>query len=172
MHFFPCGRGLAGVRFSQQDRITARHEKACNAFAEIDLRPEAHAGFLTKRFELHTDAGSKESEVQRYSLRMTPKPVYQYGREDGDIVDAAVFMWSRGTDPDAVLLIESHRDGEELKWRCGIFPVSIYALDAKLDGSAVWSKPRAMVFNGNNEPPFAGPFRRDRNEASIKQLLP
>ncbi|MDA1231138.1 MAG: hypothetical protein O2856_10220 [Planctomycetota bacterium] len=125
---------------------------------------------LANRFELSTDVGKEKPE--RYSLRMLPRPIYRYGQPDSQITDGAVFMWSRGTDPDAILLIELHSVDGKTEWHYGIFPVSIHPLSATMNDEIVWEKPRVNGFNDRSGPHFAGPYRRSPSDPPIKPLLP
>lgn len=52
-------------------------------------------------------------------LRLLPQPLMRYGDADGEVVDGALFayVWTKGTDPEFILLVECSRDDQELAWR-------------------------------------------------------
>jgi hypothetical protein len=54
----------------------------------------------------------------RWELRLLPQPLMRYGEEQGDVVDGALFcyVWTKGTDPEILLLLECRREQEELSW--------------------------------------------------------
>ncbi|HVX12864.1 MAG TPA: hypothetical protein VHC22_16900 [Pirellulales bacterium] len=54
----------------------------------------------------------------RWELRLLPQPLIRFGKEDGDVLDGALFcyVWTKGTDPELILLLECRRDGREPAW--------------------------------------------------------
>lgn len=57
-------------------------------------------------------------------LRLLPQPVYRFDskqlkKANSQVVDGAVFayVWTIGTDPELLLLVECHNDGDGLKWK-------------------------------------------------------
>jgi hypothetical protein len=74
-------------------------------------------------------------------LRMLPQPIYRYVSKNNDPDDMAVFafVWSVGTDPELLLLIESRKTDEGYRWHFA--PVRFNYRDLALDhrGIEVWN---------------------------------
>jgi hypothetical protein len=53
-------------------------------------------------------------------MRLLPQPIYRYeiSDEDPTLVDGAVFafVWTAGTDPEALLVIEARRTDQGIRW--------------------------------------------------------
>lgn len=51
-------------------------------------------------------------------LRLLPQPLMRYGDDKGEVLDGALFayVWTLGTDPELILLVECRRDDGELTW--------------------------------------------------------
>ena len=78
----------------------------------------------------------------KQEMRFLPHPLYRYEKPAGDILDGAVFgMTTNGTNPDAMLIIELHRqDGGPPAWKFAIAGMTSGALAFKLDDRQVWSR--------------------------------
>lgn len=127
---------------------------------------------MAARFEVIDGFHDQDSKPQPQVLRMMSRPTYRYGRADGEIIDGALFTFVVATDPEACLLIEIHRKGDETHWEYMLLPMTIYSLDARLDGKPVWTKPEAMVFGDPSAPHYISPYRHDDGEPPFKSLLP
>jgi hypothetical protein len=127
---------------------------------------------MAQRFEVIDGFRAPNSEPEPQLLRMMARPTYRYGQEDGELVDGALFTYVLATDPEACLLIEIHRSGKNYAWEYAFFPMTIYSLDAKLDGKQVWNKPEAMVFGNPIAPHYITPYRGDPGEETMRPLLP
>jgi hypothetical protein len=127
---------------------------------------------MAARFEIIDGFRETKSEPKPVVLRMMSRPTYRYGKPDGEIVDGALFTFVVSTDPEACLAIEIHRKDGASTWEYAVFPMTIYSLDAKLDGKTVWTKPEAMVFGNPAAPHFISPYRRDPGEPPLKSLAP
>jgi hypothetical protein len=75
----------------------------------------------------------------RWELRLLPQPLMRYGDEDGDVIDGALFcyVWTKGTDPEVLLLLECRRDGE-LAWDYAPVLFTNRAVWLKREGREVW----------------------------------
>ncbi|HWB11414.1 MAG TPA: hypothetical protein VG826_19445 [Pirellulales bacterium] len=53
-----------------------------------------------------------------WELRLLTQPLMRYGDEQSDVIDGALFayVWTKGTDPELILLLECRRDDQELAW--------------------------------------------------------
>ena len=63
---------------------------------------------------------SEKFEGQTYQLRMLPKPLLRYEDEKADLVDGSIFVFSHGTNPELLLLVEAHQSKDDkLTWKAG-----------------------------------------------------
>lgn len=127
---------------------------------------------MAERFEIIDGFRETNREPKPHVLRMLSRPTYRYGKADGEIIDAALFTFVVSTDPEACLLIEIHRKGDVTTWEYMVFPMTIYSLDAKLDGKSVWTKPEAMVYGNPTAPHYISVYRGDAGEPPLKTLVP
>lgn len=127
---------------------------------------------MAARFEVIDGFRAPNSEPQPQPLRMQSRPIYRYGKPDGEIVDGALFTYVLATDPEACLLIEIHRKGTEYSWEYIFVPLTIYSLDAKLDGMSVWKKPEQDKSWYPNAPHFMARYDADPGEPTHKSLTP
>jgi hypothetical protein len=53
-----------------------------------------------------------------WELRLLTQPLMRYGDEKRDVIDGALFayVWTKGTDPEFILLLECRRDDGEPTW--------------------------------------------------------
>jgi hypothetical protein len=127
---------------------------------------------MAARFEIIDGFREPNSEPKPHVLRMMSRPTYRYGSPTGEIIDGALFTYVVATDPEACLLIEIHRKAEVISWEYMVLPMTIYSLEATLDGKSVWTKPEAMVFGDSTAPHFISSYRRDAGEPALKTLFP
>lgn len=127
---------------------------------------------MAARFEIIDGFRSTNGKPEPQALRMLSRPTYRYGNADGELIDGAIFTYVVATDPEACLLVEIHRKGDKHEWKYGVFPLTIYSLDAKLDGASVWTKPEAMVFGDRTAPHYINGYQADPGEATSKMLTP
>jgi hypothetical protein len=71
---------------------------------------------LARRYSAHM--ARQDGQIEE--LRLLPQPLFRYEPEAGDpeVVDGAVFgyVWTTGTDPEVLLVIEARRAGGNLRW--------------------------------------------------------
>lgn len=127
---------------------------------------------MAARFEIIDGFRETNREPRPYVLRMLSRPTYRYGKADSEILDGAMFTFVVSTDPEACLVIEIHRKGDVTTWEYAIFPMTIYSLDAKLDGRVVWTKPEAFVFGNPTAPHYISSYHGDPGEDPLKTLAP
>jgi len=67
---------------------------------------------LLREFSAHMRADSD------WELRLLPQPLYRYQPKEGAVVDGALFtfVWTKGTDPELILLIECRKTAGGLAW--------------------------------------------------------
>lgn len=68
---------------------------------------------LAREFTFELRSGKQTSQ-----LRLSPAPIYDYEEADGEVIDGAIFsyLWDVGTDPEALLLLESRRQADGEAW--------------------------------------------------------
>lgn len=76
----------------------------------------------------------------RWELRLLPQPLMRYGDEQGDVIDGALFcyVWTKGTDPEVILLVECRRSEGELAWYYAPVLFTNRAVWLKRGGREVW----------------------------------
>lgn len=76
----------------------------------------------------------------RWELRLLPQPLMRYPDGEGDVVDGALFcyVWTKGTDPEVILLLECRREGETLAWHYAPALFTNRQVWLRLDGREVW----------------------------------
>lgn len=103
-------------------------------------------------------AGDEDGEI--YQLRLLGRPLYRYAAPDEGIVDGAIFGYSQGTNPEAVVVLEAVRDEStgETDWRCVVSRLTGYAVTAALDGVTVLDVP--YLNQTNRTSPFRHFYQR------------
>ena len=93
---------------------------------------------LARKFTAHMEADGT------WELRLLTQPLHRYGRGDREamavVVDGALFayVWTRGTDPELLLMLECRRDDDRLAWHYAPVRFSNRELWLKRDGAEVW----------------------------------
>lgn len=77
---------------------------------------------------------------ERNGLRLLPTPLYRYSPETPQTDnDGAVFAFVTATDPEAILVLQSHRSAGKLVWQYGFARMSVGRIQIRLGKSEVWS---------------------------------
>ena len=73
-------------------------------------------------------------------LRLLTQPIYRYSGESKTVIDGAIFAYvtTTGTDPEVLLLMECHKDGDKLKWVYAPVRFTHRGLWLTLDDTEVW----------------------------------
>ncbi|MEM9657503.1 MAG: hypothetical protein AAF961_03995 [Planctomycetota bacterium] len=86
------------------------------------------------------------SEDDEERLRLLPQPIYRFDirklqEANSDVVDGAVFayVWTNGTDPELLLLIECRRVDDELQWTYAPVRFTWRPLSLHHQGEEIWS---------------------------------
>jgi len=93
---------------------------------------------LARRF---TADKTTRSEVTR-ELRLLTQPIYRYEGDHPDVVDAALFAFVEGTDPEALLLLEARRSADGPRWMFALARMNSIELRAYDQGEQVWHAER------------------------------
>ncbi len=76
------------------------------------------------------------------TLRLLPNPIHRYANAAKGLADGAVFAFVKGTDPEALLLLEAAADaGKEPAWRFAFAPLSHRQHTATRRGKEAWTTP-------------------------------
>jgi hypothetical protein len=116
----------------------------------------ATARLLQMKQQAKRFTASELAEGQECELRLMPSPIERYTPGDTDTADGALFLLSYGTNPEAVLFVES--DGKE--WRFGLARLSGAArMTVKLDDETAWEVGPSQLgpnqnYNASNAPIF------------------
>ena len=92
---------------------------------------------LARRFEA-TLMGWRNDNSDKQELRLTPRPLFRYQMTSGPIIDGAVFTFTMGVDPEAMLVIEAVQQDERSRFEYAFHRATSAALAARLDGQQVW----------------------------------
>src|SRR4051812_41261336 len=89
---------------------------------------------LSRQFAAHMEADGT------WELRLLSQPLYRYGDEKGEVVDGALFsyVWTKGTDPEVILLLECRKIDKELAWQFAPVRFSNRQVWLDYDGKEVW----------------------------------
>lgn len=80
--------------------------------------------------------------LERYELRLVPRPIYRYADPENGLVDGAIFLMTYGTNPEIVLVIELVQEGENKPvWKYAFTRISFAELHVDLDGKEIWTQP-------------------------------
>jgi len=95
---------------------------------------------LVRRFDARVDDSrlDDKSQVNR-ELRPLAQPIYRYASPEAGIIDAGMFVFAVGTDPEAVLLLECRTDPQGGKaWYYALARMNRDGLEVRLDEETVW----------------------------------
>jgi hypothetical protein len=111
--------------------------------APLDSRPLRlrQMKLLAERF---TADKTTRDGVQR-ELRRLPQPIYRYAGDHADVVDAALFAFVEGTDPDVLLLLEARHSAEGPRWTYAFARMNSVGLRGYDRGEQVWEAERFDV---------------------------
>lgn len=106
---------------------------------------------LTDRFKAHMSINNGTEE-----LRLLTQPIYRYSGDSKTVIDGAIFAYvtTTGTDPEVLLLLECHKDGDKLKWVYAPVRFTHRELWLKLDETEIWRV-------SNHRTPYTNPMITD-----------
>lgn len=113
---------------------------------------------LAQRFGFREDAGPERGKIQ---LRLLPNPIYRYADSALGLQDGAIFAFAFGTNPEALLILESRSSGRDSpSWQYGLARITGGALAVDLAGHEVWTQ-------GEANPPYSGAVYMNRRHAIL-----
>jgi hypothetical protein len=93
---------------------------------------------IADRFQV-TMLGWKDDNSDRELLRRLPKELYRMKALSDDCLDAAMFGYVKGTDPEAVLILDAVRVGGAYQWQYAFARQTSGGVEARIDDSIVWT---------------------------------
>lgn len=101
---------------------------------------ETAAARLTQMRQMARDFTAHMEADGMWELRLLPQPVFRYRSESAGVMDGALFtyVWSKGTDPELVLLLESRMADKGHAWHFAPVRFSTRELWLQHDGNEVW----------------------------------
>jgi hypothetical protein len=105
-------------------------------------------------------------------LRLLTQPLYRYEGTEGDLVDGGLFVFVIGTDPEVIVLIEAHQDGNARRWLYALARMTHAQLQVSYRGREVWKVPLLdpSVVNDHREPYTK--FRFQDVESAAQPIAP
>lgn len=133
---------------AQEPGITLQPIPDASAPAKTRVLRLAQMRELAKRFTSQVDRQGGMSE-----MRLLPQPIYRYEVSGaGPVVDGAVFafLWTTGTDPEVLLVIEARRSGAAVQWQYAAARFTNQEARLKYQGREVWKVDAAStgIFDG------------------------
>jgi hypothetical protein len=102
--------------------------------ADTPRRRLAQMRDLARQFTLEMiDLRGSKSE-----LRLLTQPLVRYEPKSGPASDGAIFAFAVGTDPEALLLLESRRAGDSRRWEFAFARFHFVTISAQHSGKPVW----------------------------------
>ncbi len=116
-------------------------------------RPAANAaGRLTQMRQLAREFTAHMEASGAWELRLLTQPLFRYGDGKADVIDGALFayVWTKGTDPEVILLLECHKSDAGLAWRYAPVRFSNRSVWLRHDDTEVWRVEGHQEPAGNN----------------------
>ena len=107
---------------------------------EAPAPAESAPGRLVQMRQLARDFTAQMEADGSWELRLLPQPLYRYGDETAEVTDGALFayVWSKGTDPEFVLLLECRRTDSGPTWHYAPVRFTTRELQLTHQGKEVW----------------------------------
>jgi hypothetical protein len=104
---------------------------------------ETPAARLTQMRQLLRDFSAHMEANGQWELRQLPHPLIRYQPKDGPVLDGALFtfVWTKGTDPELILLLECRKTKEGPAWFYAPVRFSNREVWLKLHETEVWRGP-------------------------------
>jgi hypothetical protein len=94
---------------------------------------------------------------QPWELRLLPQPIYRYAAPDVGVIDGGLFayVWTRGTDPETLLLLECRDEAPKPRWYYSLLRFTTRPLQVKLNDREVWNSPGVgNSIRGDSQEPY------------------
>lgn len=90
---------------------------------------------LARRF-----AATERFLGEEYRLKMKPQPIHRYSDPADGLLDGAMFVFSYGTNPEVLLVLECRGEAGSEAWEYGFARLTAAQCGARLGKNAVWSR--------------------------------
>jgi hypothetical protein len=90
----------------------------------------------------------------RSELRLLAKPLHLYTDDSQKVLDGGVFLFTHGTNPELLLLIEAVQGDEQLQWQYAFAPSGSAEFHGLHDDQEVWTLPEAPGVTGAATDPY------------------
>jgi hypothetical protein len=109
--------------------------------SEAPKPAETAPGRLTQMRQMARDFSALMEADGSWELRLLPQPLYRYGQPKGEVIDGALFtyVWTKGTDPEVILLLECKTGEKGPAWRYAPVRFSNRPLALLYKEKEVWS---------------------------------
>jgi hypothetical protein len=126
---FPSGRRWQAAEGLKREPLPEAPAPAMSAAARLTQMRR-----FARDFTAHMEADGV------WQLRLLPQPLYRYGDPAGPVADGALFayVWTKGTDPEVILLLECRRTADGLAWFFAPVRFSSRGVWLRRDGAEVW----------------------------------
>lgn len=133
--------------------------------AETKVKRLVQMRALAREFTAFDDfkINTTDQETTRHELRLMSNPLYRYDVEEEGVVDAAVFAFTLGTDPEVFVLLEAReaRDGSRT-WHYALTAMTCWAVEVKHRGKSVWQMPERLQNHSVNNGYHVWVFDREK----------
>lgn len=111
---------------------------------------------IADRFTI-TMLGWNADDSDREQLRRLPKEFYRYKPEEPGLLDGAVFGFVKGTDPEAILVLEAVEagSGKGMEWQYALARLTSGGVEARLGEQVVWRIEKHSPRNDPAKPSFS-----------------
>jgi hypothetical protein len=109
---------------------------------------------IAERFTV-TMTGWNPTNADREILRRLPRELYRYRPEQDDLLDGALFAFVKGTDPEALLMLEAVRTPAGEVWEYALVRQTSGGVHATLDGETIWTVEKHIPRNDPRQPFFS-----------------
>ncbi|MDX1969440.1 MAG: hypothetical protein SFV23_19845 [Planctomycetaceae bacterium] len=106
---------------------------------------------LADQFQI-TMLGWKADDSDREELRRLPREMFRYQPETPRVRDGAVFAYVKGTDPEAVLVLEAAQTEEGCQWQYALVRQTSGGLTARRNGLIVWTAEKHVPRKDPSQP--------------------
>jgi hypothetical protein len=98
------------------------------------------AGRLTQMRQISREFTAHMQADGEWELRLLPQPLFRYGSEEGEVQDGALlaYVWTKGTDPEVVLLLESRQTDSGRAWHYAPVRFSTRELWLRYHEKEIW----------------------------------
>lgn len=98
---------------------------------------------IARRFAM---SGSWGEVPQPWELRLLPEPIHRYAAPADGIADGGLFVFTQGTNPEGLVVIEAAEEGGKTVWRYAVSRLTKYGIDPNYAGTALPALPRLTEF--------------------------